>query len=113
MDGVRNAERAVTVAARPLVRDLVPVAAHRAAGDAKPRAVHGDEVVDLALQLLVEEMPRAAQVARALLTDVADEVHGPAGLYVGPLERARHGEKHGETAAVVADAGRLETSTIA
>ena len=42
VDRVRDAEGAVAVAARPLVRDPIPVAAHRARHDVGARAVHGD-----------------------------------------------------------------------
>src|SRR5690242_10435509 len=48
-------------------------------------------------------MAHAAQIARALLTDVADEVDGAVRLDVRPLERASNGEHDRETAAVVAD----------
>ena len=74
VDRIRHAERAVAVTARALVRDLVAIAADRAARDAESRAVDRDEVVDLALELVREEVPRAAQVAGPFLADVGDEV---------------------------------------
>ena len=112
VDRIGNAERAVAVAARSFVGDAIAMAADRAARDAEPRVVDGDEVVDFSFELFAEQIAHAAQVARPFLADVADEVDGAVGLHAGFLERADDGENDGEPAVVVADARRAELSAV-
>ena len=53
-------------------------------------------------------MPR--RLPGPFFADVADEVDGAVRLHAGLLERAHHGENHGEPAVVVADARRASLS---
>src|SRR5689334_22706876 len=99
MDRVRHAERAIAVAARPLIRDAIAIAADGAARDAQAGAIDGNEVVDLALVLAREEMPCAAQVAGPFLANVADEDDRAARLDLFHLIRACNRQHDGEAAA--------------
>jgi hypothetical protein len=109
---VRIAECAVAVPAAALVRHAVAVAADGAAGDPVAGAVHRDEVVDLPGELLLEQVARAAQVARPFLADVADEDDRARRPDVRRLERTRRREHHGEPATVVADAAADEPAVL-
>ena len=106
--GFDNAERAVAVPARPLERDAIAQAADRDVRDAEAGAVDRDEAIDLPLHAFVEEILHAAQIAEAFFADRADKRDRARRLDLRLVHRAHDREQHGETAAVVADAGTAQ-----
>jgi hypothetical protein len=113
--GVDDPEGAVAVAAGPLEGHAVAPRADGPVGDARGlQPVHGEEGRDAVLVLpLGEQVADAAQVARALLADVADEQDVPLRADLGRVERADVAQQHREGVAVVADAGRMQPGPLA
>ena len=70
--------------------------------------IHGDERVDAALQLLVEEVLDAPQVAQPFFPDRADERDAARRLQIALVHRPNHADEHGEAPAVVRDARTLD-----
>src|SRR5688500_4231687 len=108
MDGVGHAEGAVAVAAGSDDADAVAVAADRLVDDAEAAAVDGDEVVDPALELVIDEVPNAAEVTGSFFADGADEEDGAWSSDVGVVQGLGDGEEDGESAAVVDYPGAFE-----
>ena len=78
------------------------------------QTVDGEEGRDpVAQRAFGEQVADAAQVALALLPDIADEEEVLLGLDPGGVERADEGQQHREAAGVVADAGREELRAFA
>src|SRR5207249_5156760 len=65
LDRVRHAERPVTMAARTLERDLIPIAPHANVRNSQTGAVYRNELIDLAFEAVEEEALHAAQIAKA------------------------------------------------
>ena len=101
------------MATRPLEGHPIADAAERAGRDARLSAgLDGDECVDpLPILPFSKQMLHAAQVARTLLADVADEEQVSRGLDRGCMERTRDGQQRGQSGGVVTDAGRFQPGT--
>src|SRR5262249_53405926 len=97
-------KRAVTVAARALERDAVPVTTDRDGGDGQARTIDGDESVDPSFQRVAEHAPHAAQVAEPFFADIRNERDRTARSDARMLERPRNPKEHRQPTAVVGDA---------
>ena len=64
------------------------------------------------LELLIEEVAHAAQVPRPLFTHIGHEDHAAGGVHMVLLIGASDREHHGEAAAVVADAGGVQSRAV-
>src|SRR5260221_8162310 len=108
---IHQTERAVAVAAGPLERDAVPLAADTGARDAaRLVAVDRDHLPDAILVLaLRQQVLDAAQVPLAFLADVADKEDVARHRELRRVERPDEREDEREPTRVVADAGRHET----
>src|SRR5262249_11782531 len=73
VDWVGEPEGTEAVAARPLERHAVPMAADGDACEAQTSAVDRHEAIDRILQRVVEQLPRATEIAEPFLADVRDE----------------------------------------
>src|SRR3982750_2120508 len=100
MNRIGDAKCAIAMAARPLVRHSIALAADAVMLEVEAGAVDGDEVVDLSFQAVGEEITSAAEVARALFTDVTDEVPRTRGLHLGALKGAHDREHDGQAATI-------------
>jgi hypothetical protein len=60
-------------------------------------AVHRDERADAILvRAALEQVPHAAQIAWAFLTDIGDEQHVGARAHIGRIHRAQPRKQHGQ-----------------
>ncbi len=103
---VGQAKGAPGVTARSVEGHTVTVRAHAAVDNAiAVAAVHGDKRIDL-FSAVAEQVLNAAKVAKALLTDVADEQNLGFGFQLGMLHCAQHFQHRYQSPGIVADAGR-------
>ena len=112
MNRIHQAERAVAVSAGAFVGEAVPEAAHANVGHAHAGAIDGDETVDPALERVVEERLRAAQVAEAFFADVRHKGDGAISDHLRLVQGADHADDDRQAAAVVADAGTLQPRSV-
>ena len=111
MDGIRDAEVTVTVAARPLESHAISEAADADGGDAESSAVDRHESIDASFEFTVEELLDAAQVAEPFLPHRTHKCNRAGSLNVCLLERAHYAEKYRETATIVADPRTFDDRT--
>jgi hypothetical protein len=100
----------VGMAARPAKRHLVALRTHTAIGDhARTVRLERNEGRDPVLErTLLEQIANAAQIARSLLADIAQEQNVGVGMEFRGVHRARDREQYRQACRVVADAGRTQ-----
>jgi hypothetical protein len=97
------------VAARPLERHSIALAADAASGDVQPVAVDRHETIDDARALRTEKLLHATQIAETLFAHRADESDAARRADPGVAQGADDPEHHRQPAAVVGDARTGET----
>src|SRR5471032_2863781 len=113
LNRVGCAERRIAMAARAGERHAISMAARTRRSHEEPRAVDGDEPIDLPLEGDAEQLPHAAQVAEAFFADVCHKCDRASNLNTAARDRPGHGQKDGQPAAVVADAGARQHAAVA